>query len=374
MVRDGAAVAWQSGASETGDAVAPAVMCSRVGGVPVAFALRRRRVRLLDLRGVDSDGPAFRYAVERLRERYPDAPLVDVTIDELLAAASDEVLVPPAGLIFHTPRSGSTLLANMLAAPASHIVVKQSMTINVLLSELVLASADKEESRLYQGLLRLDPTIAEALLALTLSRLAGCGGTAHGIGRATAPSPVIVKPTSWAINVAATLLRLFPKTPAIFLSRDPAAVVASMVATPPRHPPYVPAERWPPEAMYPFLPSLRHAKADIAPAEFYAHVWRSAVETGLGLPATRTQFLDYAELIDDPDGTLDRVTGHLHLTPSRAERAAMLDQLGLYSKARSGPETFEPAGRHHRAPLTDEQHHAVSAIVGTLPQQLSERR
>ena len=345
--------------------------------VPVAFDLRRRRARLLDLRGVDFDGPAFKFSVERLRDQHPDAPLIHVSIDDLLAVAATEVLQPPTALIFHTPRSGSTLLANMLAAPAGHVVIKQSITINLLLSEIVLASADPEESRLYAGLLRLEAQAAEALLALTLSRFAT---GAHKLSDDTAETAsslatgrVIVKPTSWAINAAPALLRIFPDTPAIFLSRDPASVVASMAATPPHHPPYVPAEAWPPEAMYPFLPSLRYASADLPPAEFYAHVWRSTVETALGLPPDRTLFLTYTDLVGDPDGALDRVFSHLRLTPTDGERVAMREQLGLYSKARGEPAAFDPAGRHHRPPLTDEQLDAVSAVVGELPQRLAGR-
>lgn len=344
---------------------------------PVAFDLRRRRARLLDLRGVDFDGPAFKFSVERLREQHPDVPLVHVGIDELLAAAATEVLQPPAALIFHTPRSGSTLLANMLAAPADHVVIKQSITVNLLLSEIVLASADPEESQLYAGLLRLEAETAEALLALTLSRFATGARRLSADTKETAAIPatsrVIVKPTSWAINAAAALLRMFPDTPAIFLSRDPASVVPSMVATPPLHPPYVPAHAWPPEAMYPFLPSLRYASANLPPAEFYAHVWRSTVETALGLPPARTLFLTYADLTGDPAGTLERVFGHLQLAPTDAERAAMREQLGLYSKARGAPAAFDPAGRHHRTPLTSEQLDAVSGIVGELPQRLAGR-
>lgn len=65
---------------------------------------------------------------------------------------------------------------------------------------------------------------------------------------------------------------------------------------------------------------------------------------------------------------------HLRLTVTPTEHTAMREQLGLYSKARGGPEAFDPGGRHHREPLTDVQLDAVSAIVGELPQQLAGRR
>ena len=349
-------------------------MRASVGLVPVAFDRDRRRVRLLDLRDVDFDGPVFRHSIERLRARHPDAPLLHLGMDELLAASRDEPRVPPAGLIFHTPRSGSTLLANMLGAPAGHVVLKQSLTVNVLLSEIVLAMADPEESRRYQGLLRLDRPTAEALLALTVSRLAGCRQTGYGPDGSPRLGRVILKPTSWAISAASALLRIFPETPAIFLTRDPTAVVASMVSMPPRHPPYTPVEGWPPEALYPFLPSLRQASSDDDPVSFFAHAWRSAAEMALALPRARTLFLDYADLTDDPIGTLDRVSVHFGLMPTEAERAAMREQLGLYSKARSDPEAFDPAGRHHRTPLTDEQKDVVAAIVGDLPMRLTTRQ
>lgn len=336
---------------------------------PVAFDLRRRRVRLLDLRGVDFDGPTFFRSVARLREAHPEAPLLSVSMDELLAQAAKEALQAPAALIFNAPRSGSTLLANMLAAPASHVVIKQSQTVNVLLREIILAEADPQETRIYQEFPRLDSRTAEALLAVLVSRLTSCTRDADGsTGR------VILKPSSWGLNAAAAVLRLFPETPAIFLSRDPAEVVASLASTPPQHPPYVPLHDRPRESMYPFMTSLRQAAPDITPAGFYAHVWRSAVEPALALPPARVLFLDYTDLTGDPAGALDQVLSHLHLTPSPAERTRMQGELGLYSKARGGPETFDPAGRHRRTPLTEEQKDAVSAVVGELPRQLADRR
>lgn len=336
---------------------------------PVAFDLRQRRVRLLDLRGVDFDGPTFIRSVARLREAHPEAPLLEISMDELLVQAAHETLQPPAGLIFNAPRSGSTLLANMLAAPASHVVIKQSQTVNVLLREIILAEADPQETRIYQEFPRLDSQTAEALLTILVSRLTSCSRATDGsTGR------VILKPSSWGVNAAATLLRIFPETPAIFLFRNPAEVVASLASTPPQHPPYVPMHDRPRESMYPFMTSLRHASSDITPAGFYAHVWRSAVEPALALPPERVLILDYTDLTGDPAGVLDHALSHLRLTPSPAERAAMQGELGLYSKARGGPETFDPSGRHRRTPLTDEQKDTVSAVVGELPRQLSDRR
>ena len=134
------------------------------GLVPVAFSFTRRRVRLLDLRGVDCREQSFRQTVERWIADHPQLTCIEMEWSRFIAAARQTPLPVPAGFIFNVGRCGSTLLANMLTAPSGHMALKESSTIGVLLRELLVATTEAERQEL------------EELLAVTLplfGRVAG---------------------------------------------------------------------------------------------------------------------------------------------------------------------------------------------------------
>lgn len=338
-------------------AVASAVASERAlpaGLLPVAFSFGRRQVRLLDLTGVECRAQTFRQTVERLAAERPDRAPVEIDFATFCAAALQTCQRQPAGFVFNVARCGSTLLANMLAAPARHVVVKESGTVSVLMRRLLTAADDGTRREL------------EALLTCTLplfGRLAG-----HGVPNRV--PRLFVKPHSWATGLASTIARLFPSSPSIFLYREPAGVVTSMLA----HAPFGGLYDQPRQQTVVGFPSLADAPAELSPAAFHAHLWRSPVEAALARPPDQLLLVDYAELTSDPAATLARVTRHFGIDPAPETIAQMLGATGVYAKDASGQIPFDGQGTHHRPPLNAAQHADVTSVVGDLYERLTARR
>jgi len=348
--------AHEAGARQRGDSAAAAGLPA--GLVPVAFSFLRQRVRLLDLRGIDLGEAAFRTSVDRWMLAHPQRQPVELPWSEFLALAGETTCPPPAGFLFNVARCGSTLLANMLSAPAGHVALKESSTIGLLLHRWLTATAAEDREQV------------ERLLTATAplySRLASGLPDADGSASDETPAPrLFIKPHSLALVSAALLLRLFPETPAVFLWRDAAEVVASMLTKPV----YGGLYDTPRTDVETVFPSLAGAPAALSPAAFNAHLWRSPVEAALALPSERLLLVDYAELIGQPDETVGRLVRHFRLPPSSKIVARMRAAMTVYSKDPSGAARFDPAGEHRRAPLTAEQLAEVQAVVGDLPQRL----
>lgn len=148
--------------------------------------------------------PAFLSALEIHPARPPQwVPLKSIHEDD-----SDPPDVQPAVVVFHLPRSGSTLLARMLAVPGSLAMVIEPEPLNRILS--VSAGESPEETC---GLRRL----IERYVAATLPAHRRCG----------------LKTSSWNVLYAQRLRHAFPSTPAWMIVRDPLEVAVQVL------------ERWP---------------------------------------------------------------------------------------------------------------------------------
>lgn len=322
--------------------------------VPVAFSFTRRRVRLIDLSGVECREQSFRQTVERWIADHPQLTPIELEWSAFIAAARQTPLPGPAGFIFNVGRCGSTLLANMLAAPSRHITLKESSTVGVLLRELLVAATEAERQEL------------EELLAVTLPLFGRVAGLPAGL-----PGPrLFVKPHSLSTVTAGTLLRLFPGTPAVFLYREPGAVVASMLAAAP----YGGLYDQPRERIVAVFPSLATLPADLSPAAFYAYLWCSPVEAILALPPDQFLLIDYVELVSSPAAVIQRLTRHVGMNASPETVARMSGVMGVYAKDASGQVPFDAAGVHHRPPLGAGQHDDVNSVVGNLYARLEARR
>lgn len=155
----------------------------------------------VDLRGVPFIEPFFRDTLAGAGDRTRALGGLDE-----LRALDDRPTLPPALFIFHVSRCGSTLLSQMLAAVASNVVVSEPPALNDILSARRPAAEEAE------------------LLRLVLRAL---GRNRGGPGRR-----LIVKFSSWNVLAAATVHRLFPDTPLVWLQRAPAQVLASLAERP----------------------------------------------------------------------------------------------------------------------------------------------
>lgn len=114
----------------------------------------------------------------------------------------------PAALIFHVSRCGSTLLTRMLAALPEHLVVSEAPIIDDILRRTPEADDDQ--------------------------RIAWLRGAAGAFVRSQAepPARLIVKLDCWHIFQLPLLRRAFPRTPFLFVHRDPVEVLVSLMAMP----------------------------------------------------------------------------------------------------------------------------------------------
>lgn len=158
-------------------------------------------------------------------DRHPNEPFFDETIslcrykmldrsrfqplsslDFLIESAENIPALKPDAFIFHVSRCGSTLLSQMLSQKSTNLVYPEAP----LLDE-ILRAREKDSS------------ISEDQIKLWfLSALNMMGGFRYGYYE-----QLFVKLDSWHIHFYPLLRKWFPETPFYFLSRAPAAVIAS---------------------------------------------------------------------------------------------------------------------------------------------------
>jgi hypothetical protein len=170
---------------------------------PIAVAfLPEPVITWADLRGVRFAEPFFRDTIVRVEGARPRF----ITGIEALRAGDAEAGLDPALIVFHASRCGSTLLSQMLAAVPTNHVIAEPTPINQTLAA-PMATPDRLE--LVRLLLR-----------------------AFGRSRAPGSRRLVVKLSSWNVCFAALVRAAFPRTPLVWLQRDPCAVVASQIERP----------------------------------------------------------------------------------------------------------------------------------------------
>lgn len=239
-------------------------------------------VEWADLRPVRFTDAFFDDTVERWRKSTPGGRIVTTGLDALVTLDQAPSL-DPAGFVFHLSRCGSTLVARMLQRLDDCVVVSEANCLNTLLEAGDEELDDETRVRLLRLLVR----------ALGRRRL---GNERH----------LVVKPSSWNIRKLALFRRAFPATPMVWLQREPAEVMASLMALPPE-----------------WLTDRRATEAAPALARTLAELLQAAAkDTGL-----RT--VDYTEL---PEVAWTTIAPLFGIAPTPAQIAAMKDQAGFYSK------------------------------------------
>lgn len=221
----------------------------------------------------------------------------------LLAAQDLAVLsrsfVPPAGIIFHVARCGSTLVSQLLKQIQRVTVYSEPMVINDLLSPPL--NIDR------RALLR-DIRAISALFAQ------------HACG------PYLIKLRSWNTLFCNLVVEAFPDVPWVFCTRNPLEVAVSVERKPPTWlRAFGPIDN-------PFLPYIGDiGDFETTTREEYIarmlaafHIRISTLDPRLGT------IVDYSEL---PDATWERIATKIGLPPSAMDRSRMIDVARLYSKS-----------------------------------------
>lgn len=244
--------------------------------------------------------PFFDQTVARWESGPTARPLVRTGLDELESLDGAPSL-DPAGLIFHLSRCGSTLVSRLLGTQPGLVVAAEPAPLNSLLG--------------------LDPAhVDPAFLVKTVRLLVrALGRRRHGDER-----QFVLKCTSWNIVRREVLAEAFPETPWIWVQRDPAHVLASLLAEPPGwlRPP---ADLVKVAQVFGIDPTL---VPTMERAEFAARVLAAMLEAAAAQPAGRL-VLDYADL---PDAVWTCAASHFGLETSSGAIERMAEQSRFYSK------------------------------------------
>lgn len=162
-----------------------------------------------DLTGARFDEPFFDRTVARWAATSAARPLVRTGFDALVAL-DREASLEPAGIIFHLSRCGSTLVSRLLGTMPGTVVLNEPMPLNHLLG---------------LGPERLDePELVAAVRVLV---------RALGRRRHDDERRLVLKCSSWNVRRREIIAVAFADTPWIWVQRDPARVLASLLASPP---------------------------------------------------------------------------------------------------------------------------------------------
>jgi hypothetical protein len=244
--------------------------------------------------------PFFDQTVARWASGPRARPLVRTGL-EALAALDSEPSLEPAGMIFHLSRCGSTLVSRLLGTLPGVVVLAEPAPLNALLG----LEADRIDEAALVGVVR--------LLVRALAR------RRYGDERR-----VVLKCTSWNVRRRAVLAAAFPETPWIWVQRDPAQVLGSILAKPPG---WLGVQAAPTRAGWLFgldpaaVPTMTRA-------EFAARGLGAMLQAAATDPARRL-CIDHADL---PAAIWQRAAPHLGLEADLAPIERMIDESQLYSK------------------------------------------
>jgi hypothetical protein len=263
--------------------------------------------------------PFFDQTVARWASGPRARPLVRTGL-EALVILDNEPSLEPAGMIFHLSRCGSTLVSRMLGTLPGTVVISEPSPLNALLG--------------------LDPgRVSEAMLVRSVRLLVrALGRCRHGDEH-----HLVLKCTSWNIRRREILAAAFPETPWIWVQRDPAHVVASLLANPPG---WLEGQAALPRAarLFGLDPSAAQGmtRAEFTARALGAMLWSAATDPG------RRLCIDHADL---PAAVWQQVAPHFGLEIDAAAIERMTEQSRFYSKD-PAPQPFSEAAPEDR-PVTD---------------------
>jgi hypothetical protein len=263
--------------------------------------------------------PFFDQTVARWASGPRARPLVRTGL-EALVALDTEPSLEPAGMIFHLARCGSTLVSRLLSTVPGVVVLSEPSPLNALLG--------------------LDPgRVSEATLIRMVRLLVrALGRCRHGDER-----QLVLKCTSWNIRRREILAAAFPETPWIWVQREPAHVLASLMASPPG---WLGLGVTPPQTarLFGLDPAAVPARARV---EFAARALGAMLEAAAVDPAGRLT-IDYADL---PGAVWQRAAPHFGLEVDSAAIERMTAESRFYSKDPS-PRPFDPDASERRLMTT----------------------
>jgi len=167
----------------------------------------------LDFGSKSLSEPFYDQTVGLLRTSVPAAAERHTSIEEMLQVADSFSPIPPAGIIFHISRCGSTLLTNALRASGECTTLSEAPIFSCLVRQDAFPSnvAGLEDGE----------AIRARLLQATVSLYTSCFGL-----------PVVIKAHTATILHIARLRAVWPSVPFVINIRNPVEVISSNLAMP----------------------------------------------------------------------------------------------------------------------------------------------
>lgn len=302
------------------------------GYVPTAIVRRggELRVRWLRASGRDFRDPFFTDTETRLIEEALRGVIIETGIDAL----SDDQRgghIEPTGFIYHTSRSGSTLLSNMLGAIPDYLVMSEP---GALLSFLGTIDASSAAPR------------AEAVAVVR--------STIHALGRAGADYArgCFIKFFSGNVLQIPAIRQAVPQVPEVFLYRDPLEVLVANL----KHP----AQRWVWAAALTGLPFDVALERPVA--ELIARALGRKMQAMLEHVEDGTLLINYAEIGPDTPRILLQFFGVPYSGDVPAKMAA---KLSISAKDVLQQQAFERDGEAKRRAGSDLLRDLVAEFMET---------
>ncbi|HEY1796191.1 MAG TPA: hypothetical protein VGG57_08725 [Stellaceae bacterium] len=223
------------------------------------------------------------------------------TLSDFIAGARADEAPAPDGFIFHMSRCGSTLVAQMLAALPSHIVVSEAAPLDAAV-------------QLDRGA---PPLAADGHAGALAAMVAALGRRRFGGER-----HYVLKLDAWHTLALPLFRRVFPQVPWVFLYRDPIEVLVSQMAEP--------GMQMIPNALASFPFGIENG-AELAREEHCARVLEKICAAALdNLGFGGGLVVNYDEL---PEAVRQKILPHFGIGCSAEEEAAMRAAAGRDAKA-----------------------------------------
>lgn len=186
------------------------------GWLPVGIGFESSGVtaRWLEFRASELVEPFFQQTIRRLRMRRPPVREQVSDVKALVDYADGLPSVPPAVVIFHVSRCGSTLLVNALKTGDRVVALSEARPISAL-SSPVLVRKLAGHDRSLQGRRRLLDSVVQLF--------------AHDSGQAP---KVVIKCNAVSVLEISQMRAVWPAVPFVVVIRNPIEVIVSNLAGP----------------------------------------------------------------------------------------------------------------------------------------------
>jgi hypothetical protein len=282
--------------------------------------------------------PMLQDTIARWAAEEPSAPVVRTDLAALVALDQAPSL-DPSGLIFHSSRCGSTLLARSLRQIPGCVVVSEPDIVNSLLLADPAIIDDKTRVQMLRLLLR----------ALGRRRL---GDERH----------YVVKLSSWNVCRLDLFRQAFPDSPMIWLQRRPAEVLRSLLA----HGPAWLHWREKPDVAAAIFGIAGAKLPALEPAAFYARALVAIFQAAQAAPGAMAT-IDHADL---PDAGWSTVAPRFGMAPD-ADDIARMQADSRYDSKDLKPRLFE---RQAAEPISESLERLVAGQLDGLYRALSGRK